>query len=117
MNQTTIGPFLEDGGPNTSTFWNRTHRMQFRIYNMCSFIESTAVINWWGLVISPCSYYECGPRLLSLENGRKNRTKKNSLAVLFPAYLLYLPLHKLEILVTSLLSCALSTTANKKIEH
>ena len=57
MNRTTIGHFLEDGGPNTSTFWNRTHRKQFRIYNMCSFMESRAVINRWGLVISPCSYY------------------------------------------------------------
>ena len=37
MNQTTVGPFLEDRDPNTSTFWNTIHFMQFLIYNTCSF--------------------------------------------------------------------------------
>ena len=36
--RTTVGPFREDRGLNTSAFWNRIHCMQFLIYNMCSFI-------------------------------------------------------------------------------
>ena len=68
--------------------------MSRKIKNGCR-----AVIKSRGPGISP-SYYECGPRLLSLENSRKIEPKETH-SCLIPRLLVVFP-QQLEILVTTL---------------
>ena len=69
--------------------WIFTRFVTLRYHLFVTTFICRAVIKSRGPGVSP-GYYECGPRLLLLENRRKKEPKE-IFAVWFPAYLLYLP--------------------------